>query len=93
MGDTYFKQLLMGLVEWTSEGRVLYGNGMECCVVTSERVLRLNNSLWDWESGLQREGCCIVMGWSAVLRWVGELLFKQHLYGIGRVDFRGKGAV
>ena len=57
----------MGLGEWTSEGRVLCSNGMVCCGVTRGRVLRLNNSLWDWESELQREGCCVVMGWSAML--------------------------
>ena len=43
----------------------------------------LNNSLWDWESGLQRGGCCIVMEGSAVLCWVGKRLFKQLLMGLG----------
>ena len=32
VGKPLFKQLLMGLGEWTSEGMVLYSNGMECCV-------------------------------------------------------------
>ena len=57
----------MGLGEWTSEGRVLCSNGIMCCVVMSERALIEYNSLWEWESGLQREGCCVVMGSCAVL--------------------------
>ena len=32
----------------------------------------LSNSLWDWELGLQREGCCKVMGLHAVKSLVGE---------------------
>ena len=48
----------MGLGEWASEGRVLYSDGMECCVV---------------------------LGWRAFI--------QTTPYGIGRVDFRGEGAV
>ena len=55
-------QLLMGLGEWTSEGKVLYSCVMVCCVChETKRVLRLNSSVWDWESGLQMEGYCIVV--------------------------------
>ena len=31
-----------------------------------------------------------MMGWHVVLSWVGELLFKQLLMGLG-VDFRREG--
>ena len=45
----------MGLGEWTSEGRVLYSNGMEW---TSEgRVL--------YSNGIE---CCVVLGWRALIK-------------------------
>ena len=83
----------MGLGRRTSEGRVLCSNGVKRCVVMSERALHYYNSLWDWESGLQREGCCVVMGRSAVLSCVREFYFNTTPYGVGKVDLRGKGAV
>ena len=59
------------------------------CRVGSESFY-LNNSLWDWESGLQREGCCILARWSDVLCWVGKLSFKQLLMGLGELTSEGR---
>ena len=53
---------------------------MLCCLGLEN--FNLNNSLWDWESGLQRKGCCLLMGRSTVLCRVGVLLSKQLLMGL-----------
>ena len=37
-GELLFKQLLMGLGEWASEGRLLYSDGAACCVVVCGRA-------------------------------------------------------
>ena len=69
-----------------------------CCLVEGVLVVEswvddthFINSLWDWGSELQRErmlsssgsACCGIMG--------GRHSFLTTPYGIGRVDFRGKG--
>ena len=64
-----FSQLLMRLGMRSSDGRMLYCNGVACCVAMGGKASDLNNSLWDWESGLQevmmlycnRLACCIVV--------------------------------
>ena len=39
----------------------LCDSGIACRGVTGGRVSMLNKSLWDWESGLQRDGCRLMM--------------------------------
>ena len=56
-----------------------------CCVESES--FSLNNSLWDWESELQREICCIVEGWGVVLRRIGKLLPTRLDTNLQNFDF------
>ena len=69
---------------------MLYRNDMDCSLVMGGAGYLFNNSAWDWDSGLQREGvlykhdpeCCVVTG--------GAILYLTTRPEIGGVDFRGK---
>ena len=68
VGQCFIEQLGLGLGEWTSEGSfaVYILDGLLCCHGCGSFLF--NNSAWDWESGLQREGLTSAWDWESGLQ-------------------------